>query len=194
MIVFRADGNGNIGSGHIMRCLSLADAAGERHIDCRFVTAGSELQSVIQERGYKCIVLGTDYADMEPELPRLTKILSDERPEAIIVDSYYVTRSYLETLRRYGNLIYIDDLAAFAYPVDALINYNIYAPAMGYEKLYAKDAKPLLLLGPRYAPLRKEFQRLGYRRPSSQVKDVLVSTGGADAEHIALRLIQSLRE
>ena len=193
MIIFRADGNSKIGSGHIMRCLSLADAAGERGMACCFVTAGSEFQNIIQEREYKCVVLGTDYTDMEAELPTLKKVLADEKADAIVVDSYFATEAYLNALRPFGKLIYIDDLAAFAYPVDMLVNYNIYAPDIGYEELYAQKKKPLLLLGPQYAPLRREFQNGDFRRPNGNVKNVFVSTGGADAEHIALQFIQYLK-
>ena len=193
MILFRADGNEKTGSGHIMRCLSLADAAGDRGIGCCFVTAGAEFREIIEERGHKCVVLGTDYSDMESELPSLIKILNDARSDAIIVDSYCVTQAYLEALRHHERLIYIDDLAAFAYPVDVLINYNIYAPDMGYERLYAQKERPVLLLGAQYAPLRREFQNMGFRRPSEKAGNVFVSTGGADSEHIALRLIQYLK-
>ena len=193
MILFRVDGNSRIGSGHVMRCLSLADAAGERGIPCCFVTAGAEFQSMIQDRGYQCAVLGTDYADMESELPALTKLLSEGKPDAVIIDSYFVTESYLNALRPFGKLIYIDDLAASAYPVDALVNYNIYAPDMGYEKLYGQKEKPVLLLGPKYAPLRREFQNMAFRRPAENVRNILVSTGGADSEHIGLRFIRYLK-
>ena len=193
MIFIRVDGNSRIGSGHVMRCLSLADAAGDRGIPCCFVTAGAEFQGMIQDRGYQCIVLGTDYTNMESELPALTKLLSDKKPDAIIIDSYFVTESYLNVLRPFGKLMYIDDLAASAYPVDALVNYNIYAPDMGYEKLYGQKEKPVLLLGPKYAPLRREFQNMDFRRPSENIRNVLVSTGGADSEHIGLRLIRYLK-
>ena len=160
MILFRADGSNRIGSGHIMRCLSLADAAGERGMDCLFVTAGAEFRDIIQDRGYRCIVLGTDYTDMESELPTLTRILSREKPDTIIADSYQVTANYLETLRHYGKLVYIDDLAAFAYPVDALINYSLGAEDVDYKALYAGQTEPKMLIGPRYIPLRRDFQNL----------------------------------
>ena len=193
MILFRADGNSKIGSGHVMRCLSLADAGREAGVDCRFVTAGAEFQEIIQDRGYPCAVLGTDYADMESELPMLTTILSDEKPEAVVVDSYCVTPNYLSTLRPFGKLIYIDDLSAFAYPVDVLVNYGFGAENAGYDALYRGKQAPMMLLGLKYAPLRREFQGLSFKHPAETVKDVFVSTGGADPEHVAVRLIEGLQ-
>ncbi len=193
MLVFRADRNSKIGSGHIMRCLSMADAAVERHIHPCFVTAGAGFRDIIQARGHRCAVMGTDYADMVSELPVFEKILNGEKPEAVIVDSYFVSEAYLNSLRRFAKVVYIDDLAASAWPVDTLVNYNIYAPDMGYEKLYERREKPVLLLGPQYAPLRREFQNLSVCPGGGNVRNVLISTGGADTEHIALRFVQYLK-
>ena len=50
------------------------------------------------------------------------------------------------------------------------------------------------VLGPKYALLRKEFQNVPLRQPTQYVKDVLLSTGGADSEHTALGCVQYLRE
>ena len=75
MIYFRADGNPQIGTGHIMRCLSLADAFRERVIPAAFVTAEPYMRPLIQERGYECTVLGSTYDRMEEELPMLLPLL-----------------------------------------------------------------------------------------------------------------------
>ncbi len=194
MIILRADGNSRIGSGHIMRCLSLANAAGDRGITCCFVTSGAEFQNIIQARGYKCIVLGTDYANMEAELSALTGLLNDERPDMVFVDSYFVTETYLNALHSFVKLVYIDDLAAFAYPVDTILAYDLGMESTKYENLYRGKKLPQMLIGPKYTPLRKEFSGLDFRMPSRIVKNVFVSTGGADPEHIALRLVQYLQD
>ena len=49
-------------------------------------------------------------------------------------------------------------------------------------------------LGPRYAPLRKQFQGVGQRIVRERVEDVLISTGGTDQYHVALRCAEHLRE
>ena len=74
------------------------------------------------------------------------------------------------------------------------VNYNIYGPDLDYAALYSKAGVPLpqLLLGPHYAPLRRQFQNLPPRAVRQKVQDILVSTGGADAQHIALQLAQYL--
>lgn len=188
MIVFRADGNPQIGTGHIMRCLSLADALREQGGKITFVTAEPYFQRLIQTRSYPCTVLGTAYDRMEEELSIFLPIIERERPELVILDSYFVTPQYMEAVKRTVPLLYTDDLNLFDYPVDIVVNYNIYGPDMPYPQ------NKMYLLGPQYAPLRKEFQGLSQRNTKDRVENVLVSTGGTDQYHVALHCAEYLRE
>lgn len=194
MILFRADGNPQIGSGHVMRCLSIADAAKDQGLECRFAVADGSFSQTIRDRGFVFEVLGTDYRQMDAERDALARLLRRDGPAAVVVDSYFVTPEYLAWLGRFADVTYIDDLAAFACPVKNLINYNIYGPELDYEGLYkaAGVPAPRLLLGPRYAPLRKQFQNIPPRAAPRAVEDILVSTGGADPEHMALRIARYL--
>ncbi|MBE5912910.1 MAG: UDP-2,4-diacetamido-2,4,6-trideoxy-beta-L-altropyranose hydrolase [Pseudobutyrivibrio ruminis] len=208
MIFFRADGNSKIGAGHIMRCLSIADAAMEVGEKIVFYTAGDELSKTIVERKINNKVIGTDFMKMESELVYLKEELLKYKPKYIFVDSYYVTKKYLTTLLNCchsygGKLVYVDDLMAFAYPCDYLINYNIYGPDMKdtYIKIYADDRivegksrYPKMLLGIKYVPLRKEFTNLPPRNVRKNPRNILVSTGGADTEHVAIEIVRQLVE
>lgn len=191
MILFRADGNEIIGSGHIMRCLSIAKAADEVGEECCFVMADRKFASAVEKAGFPYISLNTNFRDMQEELNVLLPILEKEKPFCVVVDSYYVTDVYLQKIRTYASVAYMDDLALFAYPVDLLVNYNIYGEKINYIQMYQNQNSPLpkLLLGPGYAPLRKEFMEIKRKRQSEKVKDILVSTGGADHEHMALGLV-----
>lgn len=196
MILFRADGNANIGMGHIMRCLSIADAAAEQGTECLFVTADETVTGQIRERGYRCEALGTDYKAMDTELPRMEVLLLHEQPTCVVVDSYYVTSNYLQQLKKYAEIAYIDDTASFAYPVDVLLNYNIYGEDVDYESLYRKAGQllPKMLLGPTFAPLRKEFRDMQGRVIKKCAADVFVSTGGSDPRHIAFGLAKEIEK
>ena len=87
-IVFRADANPNIGMGHVMRCLSIADAFQSMGKRVLFIVADDSVVNLINSRGFDTYVLKSDYKDMESELSMwpewlLTKIL--------IVDSYLLS-------------------------------------------------------------------------------------------------------
>ena len=86
MIIIRADGNGTIGLGHIMRCLSIADALRKQDEVPLFVTACQEGVSVIRERGYEVVVIPTDYRKMEDELPILKQLIQEEQRIKMLVD------------------------------------------------------------------------------------------------------------
>ena len=71
-VIIRADGNREIAMGHIMRCLSIADALRERGAEVTFVTAGRESEGLLRERGYMPFVLDVSYREMESELDRFS--------------------------------------------------------------------------------------------------------------------------
>lgn len=97
-------------------------------------------------------------------------------------------------------LVYIDDVLAFPYPVDCLINYNIYGPdrKKEYEEMYLEamgtlsGSCPHFLLGPDFAPLRAEFGNLPDRTVSHQAKNIFISTGGGDCEHFSMRMAEDI--
>lgn len=227
MVVIRADANSKIGMGHVMRCLSVADALLKRGEEVLFVTADDTPVPLLTKKGVPYRVLHTDYADMEAELPKLWNALSElpqgpGEPEAalpqrntfILVDSYYVTEKYLAALKKRITTIYMDDIYAFSYPVDMLINYNIYGEEMGYEK-DAAFADTKLLLGTKYVPLREEFSvgagygqsrkelsaetenvtpaedRLHQTAEQGRTADggILITTGGSDSFNLAGQLL-----
>lgn len=74
---------------------------------------------------------------------------------------------------------------------DVLLNYNVFARAGDYEKLYEGRAEPEFLLGTAYAPLREEFLTVEKRKTVDEAENVFVSTGGADSEHLTLELIDT---
>lgn len=203
MIIFRADANTSIGMGHIMRCLSLADAmaadsSGSTIIsrgkqDIKFIIADESVSDLIQRCGYEPIVLHTDYRAMDGEIDAWEELAPSIDVDLVIIDSYFVTCDYLNWLRHnIGMVCYIDDVLSFSYPVDILINYNAYANIDDYHKLYKGFEEPKFLLGPIYAPLRAMFRNIGHREQKSVVTDVLLSTGGSDELHVAVSFLRYL--
>lgn len=204
MVLIRADGNSLIGTGHVMRCLSIADAFKRKDIEVIFATADDSMKSIIEDRGFSCFVLNSDYRNLELDLKNIQFEELITRTDSIIVDSYYVSKLYFDKLRNLTKtdnsdetitkIIYLDDLAEAVYPVDYLINYNIYADRKKYESLYySKEYETKFIVGPQYAPLRREFSE-GRIVIKEQVKSILVMTGGADTQHTSLGLIKALKE
>ena len=196
MFFFRADGNLKIGSGHVMRCSSIAEALVERGEEVAFVLADDSFEEMLREKGFRVYVLHSDYTDMDAESETLLRLIHEEHIDTCIVDSYYVTDAYFEKLQNEVRTVYLDDLMDHAWPVDVLINYNVYAEESQYEKLYhaAGLQKPEFILGSLYAPLRREFSAplLSRNHGDKEEISVLVSTGGSDNEHLALRLLNEI--
>ncbi len=218
MIFVRADGNKIIGLGHVMRCLSIADAALKEGIKVQFLVADDCVAGLIMDRGYNVYILGTDYKNMESEIPLIEKILEETTESRQIkplclVDSYQMTESYLKQLSKYMKVAVMDDLFAMDYPVDLVINYNIYGDLLLEKETAYPDRKHLT--GVSFAPLREQFiqkrdelifEQVKYEKSGEEQKrkadlekhqdfQILISTGGSDpyslAEKIAKALIQS---
>lgn len=172
--------------------------------DILFLCADEDSAQMVRDRGFRAEVLHTDYRDMECELkPQLTPESEDcewERilksnaaacqadalsgnPNIILVDSYFVTDRYLEQLKKYGRVFLVDDLQQHAYPVDGVINYNVFAEETVYRRLYGEQETELLL-GGEYVPLRNQFRDVSYNIGNS-VTHVMITTGGGDVDNIA---------
>ena len=134
MYYFRADANEQTGAGHMMRCLTIAQAL---RADCLFVCADEASAALPKAQGFETHILHTDYRDMEAELPALTALLQrGETKETLIVDSYRVTDTYLAVLRAFARVVLIDDNMEHAHPADMIINYNFHADLAAYKTLY----------------------------------------------------------
>jgi len=181
MIGIRADGNASIGMGHLMRCFSIAVALREKNIPVIFFTDSLESLALIEERGIPCeFVKPVD--EFEDELSNLIHLIHENNIKMLLVDSYRATPDYMLYLKKEVFVIYIDDIAAKVLPADCLINYNIYGDALPYKELY--DESTALLLGSRFAPVKREFSEMDYRL-KEHVNTILITMGGSDSLNIA---------
>lgn len=188
MIAFRVDGGNTIGTGHIMRCLSLAKAFREIGRDSTFITADHTAEELISEAGFALYCLNSDLSNMEEELTILLPLLQKIKADFLIADSYLITPRWMKGVRRVQPLAYLDDENRLFYPADVVINYNLSGLEKDYSKYTGTDTK--LVIGPLYAPLREEFSGLPQRKVAPVVKNVLVSTGGADSQNVAGQLLE----
>lgn len=187
MILIRADANEKIGTGHVMRCLSIARAFA--HLDQKviFITADHRGDTLIQQNGFETICLDTDWTHMDYEVDGLLKIINNTSPDILLVDSYFVTMNYFSALAGKVKVAYIDDMNYAQWNVDVIINYNIFSQIYDYS--WYEENKIKLILGPKYAPLRDEFQDKKAHKIDDIVSSVMVSAGGTDPERIIERIM-----
>lgn len=177
MLYIRVDMNNVIATGHMMRCLSVADAAKDLGEETTFILADEQALSLLEMRGYPSIVLHTKWDAMDSELPVLKKVLAENNVECLLIDSYKVTENYLKELTAVVKTVYIDDVDAFVYPVNGLICYANYWEKFGYPEKY-NDTK--LFLGSSYTPLRKVYKDCAPKKINSEIQNILLVSGGTD--------------
>lgn len=177
MLYIRTDMNDTIATGHVMRCLAIADAAKEQGEWVTFLLADEQAVELIEQRGHRAIILHTNWNDMEGELPKLLQVAEKEKIEKILIDSYQVTEGYLRTLTSYVKTIYLDDRNTFQYPVRGLICYANYWQKFGYQDRYTGTK---LFLGTDYVPLRKVFSRCEKKQIRDKAEELLILSGGTD--------------
>lgn len=177
MLYIRVDMNNRIATGHMMRCLSIADAAKSLGEEVTFILADNQALGLIKKRGHHAIVLRIPWDDKELELKFLKKIIWDYQISRLLVDSYQVTPAYLGELKKYTEVFYIDDINAFHYPVDALICYANYWEKFKHRENY-ENVK--LYLGTEYTPLRTGFSDCGEKNIRPGVEHLLLLSGGSD--------------
>lgn len=189
MIYIRTDMNGTIATGHVMRCLAIADALKKRGEDVCFLLADDSAIPLLKKRGYEYCILGTIWSNMESELPQLDALIPERNISKLLVDSYQVTPRYLSWLRDRTWTAYIDDVNAFFYPVNGLICYANYWKNFDYEKRYTKTE---LCMGMDYVPLREAFQGCASKKIRKQVENVLLLSGGSDPYDMIRRIVRTI--
>lgn len=197
-LLFRTDGNSDIGIGHVMRCLSIADAANQIGDDVVFVMADDSLSHLVKQHGYRCFILHTEYNFLDSEIDLLQRVICDETPNLVIVDSYFVTDNYLRSVKKCVKVGYIDDSQNRTYDVDVIINYNIYATQIAYSQLYNSDNKnncnTSFIVGPEYAPLRDMFVHTNGKSVNDCIKHIMIAAGGSDPEHMLKMFVDYIIE
>lgn len=198
-IAIRVDGSADIGIGHVMRCLTIADELWKNHVWVRFIISSEQIIDILQERGYEYYQIGTELEYNESETKKIFSVIEEHNINLLIVDSYYASANYLNILNERVKVAYIDDFGTEVYPVAININYNIFAPELGYERKYAnlwkttakRKYKTLLLLGSKYALVRPEFRAVNYKI-RALVESVLITMGGSDCYNIAHILAEKI--
>jgi UDP-2,4-diacetamido-2,4,6-trideoxy-beta-L-altropyranose hydrolase len=163
LLLVRADANATRGTGHVMRCLALADAWKARSGQVLFLSCRPD---PLLRRRYETI--GTAVIEIDEPFPHITDLYETvaavkrsmgpgQRPPWVVLDGYHFDTTYQSALRSAGSrLIVIDDSAQLPYyDADIVLNHALNAQSL----VYVCSADTRLLLGTQFALLRPEFQR-----------------------------------
>lgn len=210
-IAIRVDASTQIGSGHFMRCLTLADALKARGARLRFVCRHlpQHCQEVLAEKGHEVKLLGNGLSPIEAgdlthahwlgatqaqDARDTVEALLDHAWDWVIVDHYALDARWESVLQRATRrLLVIDDIADRTHDCGVLLDQNFHTD-MGSRYLGKAPEGCKVLLGPRYALLRDEFRlaREHIKPRTGPVQRVLVFFGGVDADNCTGRAIEAL--
>lgn len=189
MIGFRVDANENIASGHLVRCMTIAQECLEKGLQCMFFLADHKSVGMLQERGLDYVVLDVLWNDWDSGLEKMQQVVHQYAVTKLVVDSYLVTAHYLERMNQVVPVIYIDDFCKQQYKITGVIHYTQWNDEDTIQKLYC-DTDVEVLAGMRYLPLRQEFREV--LKETTRKPQVMITTGGTDPYHISLKVAQLL--
>jgi UDP-2,4-diacetamido-2,4,6-trideoxy-beta-L-altropyranose hydrolase len=210
-IAFRTDASSQIGTGHFMRCLTLADALKKMGSKIRFLSRNlpPHLSNMLGANGMEHVPLNTDASQEDcDELAHARWLgtsqthdaqatihaLADHLWDWVVVDHYALDERWESAIRAtVKKLMVIDDLADRLHACDLLLDQNFYLDMQTrYTGKVPVDCE--LLLGPSYALLREEFSKLRaqLKTRTGEVTRILVFFGGVDTDNCTSAAIEAL--
>lgn len=208
-IVFRTDASTEIGSGHVMRCLTLAKRCRREGHSVSFVMRAlpSNLIAFVEGEGFAVHVLPqvesqqrhTGYlawltVTQEQDVQETARVLrAMGQVDRLVIDHYALDAVWEAACRPLvREIMVIDDLANRRHDADILLDQNFYAGAAErYDGLVSADCR--LLLGPQHALLRDEFYEIKPRRRTGQLHNILVFYGGSDLTDETSKVLRALQ-
>lgn len=209
LIVFRVDGSAALGSGHVMRSLTLADELERRGAEVRFVsrTLPGDYRGLVESRGFRvCALPGRDItAGAVERTGQVTSAaledagetiaaLSGDRPDWLVLDHYMLDREWEQQLRPHARaMLVIDDYLHRRHESDVLLNQNWYGEGAVDGTAYGSspgrhlDGPRFAMLHPEYVAARKHVtgKRCGIHR-------ILVFFGGSDPTDETAKALEAL--
>ena len=198
-LLIRADGGPEIGLGHVMRCLALAQACVEAGGGARLMTHSlpESVRKRFEMERVPVHLLQSEVPGSDADAAETVALGKGQYYSWIVADGYCFGTQYQDLLKRSGaRLLLIDDNSnAGEYCADAILNQNVHAREAMYS---GRQPHAQLLLGPTYALLRREFRQwLRWKRPERpEASNVLVAMGGSDPRgltHTAIAALAALR-
>ena len=199
-LYIRADATQKIGTGHVMRCIALAQAWQDTEGKVVFIShcQSNLIKQRILDEGFNLVGIERFYSHFNDFkifrncISSVSKGKETLSRDWVVLDGYHFDTAYQKSIQEAGyKLLVIDDYAHLnCYHANLLLNQNINALDYGYTC----DKDTILLLGADFILLRNEF--LAYKKyrwgVPEKIKKILVTLGGADPDNITLKVIQAI--
>ena len=212
-VAFRVDASLEIGSGHVIRCLTLADGLRLRGAECYFITRPfpGHLTDFIRQRGHAVLELpvldtletntiNAGYAgwlgtDWRTDAAQTVQVLAPHNMDWLVVDHYALDMNWESAVSgKCKNVLVIDDLANRRHQCQILLDQNLGSLASDYAELLPTYCDKLI--GPKFALLRPEFSSWRNfsitRRLNPQFHNLLIALGGVDKDNVTGMVLNTL--
>lgn len=218
VVAIRVDASMTMGTGHVVRCLTLADMLRTRHVQCHFVCREhpGHMIDAIRQRGFEVIVLpagASDFqstpaadvllpahadwlaSDWKVDAEQTSRAVEAVRADLLVVDHYAIDFRWENFLRsRVPSIMVIDDLADRKHACDFLLDQNWFGSdtQSRYQGLVPENCA--LMLGPGFALIKPEYAMLRSLMPprDGEIRRVLVFMGGSDPADTTSKVMEAL--
>ncbi len=199
-VVFRVDASGEVGFGHLSRCINLAEVLRSRGNEVSFVCRDDEAKSfsALEDRLFTTVLLpmlsAGEVVNQQEDAKQTIQALLGERPEWLIVDTYMLDKVWERLMRPHvAKIAVIEDLSSRVHDCDLLINQNYSErSATSFAKFVPKTCE--ILLGPRFALIGEHFRRLRELKSmqTPELKRIFVFCGGSDPQNLTQQVIDEI--
>ncbi|KML36117.1 UDP-2,4-diacetamido-2,4,6-trideoxy-beta-L-altropyranose hydrolase [Cytobacillus firmus] len=210
-VIFRVDSSIEIGTGHVMRCLTLAKLLRDRGAAISFICRDlpNNISSYIENKGFAVHLLKnrkTASKNMQKfnrhshwltvpwkeDVENTKEILKAKKIiDWLIVDHYSLDKYWESEMRPYTkNIMVIDDLYDREHDCDLLLNQNLLIKTCPYSGLVPAYCK--IFHGPKYSLLREEFRKEKRRKRNGRVQRILIFFGGCDVTNETKKAIEAI--
>ncbi|WP_088330242.1 UDP-2,4-diacetamido-2,4,6-trideoxy-beta-L-altropyranose hydrolase [Lacimicrobium sp. SS2-24] len=189
-VIFRTDGNSEMGLGHLMRCLALAQELDLNQVNATFLVSESSLAFCRSRHDWVGKVIPVPDYPADAEIRWMQQLPEFDQADWIVLDGYQFDQAYRFAIKSTGKLfaLFDDNNDSGQLYADLVINGSSHAQMLDYDQTAATAQR---CIGEPYRVLRHEF-RITEPMPFSERRDLVICFGGSDPSGITLSLLQAL--
>jgi UDP-2,4-diacetamido-2,4,6-trideoxy-beta-L-altropyranose hydrolase len=187
-VYIRADGNSQIGLGHVVRCLAIAEMMYHQY-PCYFLIKEPEEQVKKMISPFAKVIELPSTMSLHEETTVLDQYVTPA--DILVTDSYALDSHYqAEAKKKVKKLVAVDDEARLHFYADIVINHA--SPAMAAR--YSKEAYTQVIAGPQYLIAREAFRKAATtERTVKEINSLFICMGGADPFNITCKVLDAAK-